>query len=328
MINSVGLQGPGVEAWLEHDLPPLVAAGARVVVSIWGRSVAEYEAAAALLADAPASVVAVEVNLSCPEHRGRTRPVRARRAADRRRDGGHRRVRSSSVGQAQPERHRPRPDRRRRPAGRRRGRHARQHGPRHGHRPGDGRLPARIGSTRRRRVRPGHPPRRGPRRARRPRGAARPPDRRGGRHRPRRRRRRAAPRRRARGPGRHRHLRRSPGSEPRPRGARAVGRAHRTPDDRQQRGRRPRKEPVDDHRHRGPAEVRAKLAVALDVDDAVAALRLARELRPWFGVAKVGLELYSAAGPDVVGALADLGYDVFATSSSTTSPPPSGGPRG
>jgi orotidine-5'-phosphate decarboxylase len=61
-----------------------------------------------------------------------------------------------------------------------------------------------------------------------------------------------------------------------------------------------------------PAEVRAKLAVALDVDDAVAALRLARELRPWFGVAKVGLELYSAGGPDVVGALTDLGYDVFA----------------
>ena len=66
MINSVGLQGPGVEAWLEHDLPSLIAAGARVVASIWGRSVAEYEAAAALLADAPATVIAVEVNLSCP----------------------------------------------------------------------------------------------------------------------------------------------------------------------------------------------------------------------------------------------------------------------
>ena len=66
MLNSVGLQGPGVEAWLEHDLPPLLAAGARVVASIWGRSVAEYEAAARLLGDAPPGVVAVEVNLSCP----------------------------------------------------------------------------------------------------------------------------------------------------------------------------------------------------------------------------------------------------------------------
>ena len=58
-------------------------------------------------------------------------------------------------------------------------------------------------------------------------------------------------------------------------------------------------------------DVRAHLAVALDLDDSVAALRMARELRPWFGVAKVGLELYSASGPDVVGALMDLGYDVF-----------------
>jgi orotidine-5'-phosphate decarboxylase len=59
------------------------------------------------------------------------------------------------------------------------------------------------------------------------------------------------------------------------------------------------------------ADVRSKLAVALDVDDAVAALRLARELQPWFGVAKVGLELYSAAGPDIVSALTDQGYRVF-----------------
>ena len=58
-------------------------------------------------------------------------------------------------------------------------------------------------------------------------------------------------------------------------------------------------------------EVRARLALVLDVDDSVAALRTARELKPWFGVAKVGLELYSAAGPDVVGALLDLDYQVF-----------------
>ncbi len=60
-----------------------------------------------------------------------------------------------------------------------------------------------------------------------------------------------------------------------------------------------------------PPEVRARLAVALDMDDAVAALRLARDVAPWAGVAKVGLELYSAGGPDVVGALMDLGFDVF-----------------
>ncbi len=58
-------------------------------------------------------------------------------------------------------------------------------------------------------------------------------------------------------------------------------------------------------------EVRGTLALALDVDDLVAATRLGRELRPWFGVAKIGLELYSAAGPDAVGALRELGYDIF-----------------
>lgn len=73
MLNSVGLQGPGVAAWLEDDLPALVAAGARVVASIWGTTVEEYEKAATLLADAPAAVVAVEVNLSCPNVEERRR---------------------------------------------------------------------------------------------------------------------------------------------------------------------------------------------------------------------------------------------------------------
>jgi len=66
MLNSVGLQGPGVEAWLADELPPLLAAGATVVASIWGFTVEDYEKAAAMLADAPPEVVAVEVNLSCP----------------------------------------------------------------------------------------------------------------------------------------------------------------------------------------------------------------------------------------------------------------------
>ncbi|HSL57346.1 MAG TPA: orotidine-5'-phosphate decarboxylase [Acidimicrobiales bacterium] len=59
------------------------------------------------------------------------------------------------------------------------------------------------------------------------------------------------------------------------------------------------------------ADVRDRLAIALDLDDLVPAMRLARELRPWFGVAKVGLELYSAVGPDVINSLTDLGYEVF-----------------
>ncbi|MGI9118995.1 MAG: dihydroorotate dehydrogenase [Acidimicrobiales bacterium] len=73
MLNSVGLQGPGVEAWLEEELPALVAAGARVVVSIWGRTVDDYAKAAAMLAEAPPAVVAVEVNISCPNLEDRQR---------------------------------------------------------------------------------------------------------------------------------------------------------------------------------------------------------------------------------------------------------------
>jgi len=58
-------------------------------------------------------------------------------------------------------------------------------------------------------------------------------------------------------------------------------------------------------------QTRDQLVLALDVDDLVEALRLARALQPWFATAKVGLELFSASGPDAVTAVADLGYDVF-----------------
>jgi dihydroorotate dehydrogenase (NAD+) catalytic subunit len=71
MLNAVGLQGPGVERWLADDLPALERTGARIVASIWGRSVADFAAAAELLAAAPPAVVAVEVNLSCPNLEGR-----------------------------------------------------------------------------------------------------------------------------------------------------------------------------------------------------------------------------------------------------------------
>ena len=60
-----------------------------------------------------------------------------------------------------------------------------------------------------------------------------------------------------------------------------------------------------------PDDIRRRLAVALDVDDIVVALRMARQVAPWFGVAKVGLELFTATGPDAVGMLTDSGFDVF-----------------
>jgi len=71
MMNAVGLQGPGIEYWLERVLPGLLATGATVVASIWGRSLDDYRRAAEMLAAAPSGVVAVEVNLSCPNLEGR-----------------------------------------------------------------------------------------------------------------------------------------------------------------------------------------------------------------------------------------------------------------
>ena len=71
MLNSIGLQGPGIDAFLQRDLPWLLSRGARTVVSIAGGTVEEYAELAARLSDA-AGVTAIEVNISCPnvEHRG------------------------------------------------------------------------------------------------------------------------------------------------------------------------------------------------------------------------------------------------------------------
>jgi dihydroorotate dehydrogenase (NAD+) catalytic subunit len=71
MLNSIGLQGPGIDAFLQRDLPWLLSRGARAVVSIAGGTVDEYAELAARLSDA-AGVTAIEVNISCPnvEDRG------------------------------------------------------------------------------------------------------------------------------------------------------------------------------------------------------------------------------------------------------------------
>jgi len=71
MLNSIGLQGPGIDAFLQRDLPWLLSRGARAVVSIAGGSVDEFADLAGRLSDA-AGVTAIEVNISCPnvEDRG------------------------------------------------------------------------------------------------------------------------------------------------------------------------------------------------------------------------------------------------------------------
>ena len=60
-----------------------------------------------------------------------------------------------------------------------------------------------------------------------------------------------------------------------------------------------------------PAHLRAALCLVLDVDDVVAARRTAAALAPWVGTVKVGLELFSAAGPDAVVGFVEAGFRVF-----------------
>ena len=52
---------------------------------------------------------------------------------------------------------------------------------------------------------------------------------------------------------------------------------------------------------------RDRLALALDVEDLETAARMINDVQPWFGVAKVGLELFAAAGPDAITRLRESG---------------------
>jgi dihydroorotate dehydrogenase (NAD+) catalytic subunit len=71
MLNSIGLQGPGIDAFLREDLPWLAQRGARVMVSIAGGTTDDFVALARQLYGNPA-VAGIEVNISCPnvEKRG------------------------------------------------------------------------------------------------------------------------------------------------------------------------------------------------------------------------------------------------------------------
>jgi dihydroorotate dehydrogenase (NAD+) catalytic subunit len=66
MLNAVGLQGDGIEHFVNEDLVALEKSGATIIVSIWGHSVDDYLLAAKLLVEIKNRVAAIEVNLSCP----------------------------------------------------------------------------------------------------------------------------------------------------------------------------------------------------------------------------------------------------------------------
>lgn len=71
MLNSIGLQGPGIDAFLADDVPWLASQGARIIVSIAGETAEEYGILARKLRGV-SGISAIEVNISCPnvENRG------------------------------------------------------------------------------------------------------------------------------------------------------------------------------------------------------------------------------------------------------------------
>ncbi len=68
MLNSIGLQNPGVEKFVKgaEYLPALDSCGTAVIVNIWGRTVAEYADVAARLDAEAGRIAALEINISCP----------------------------------------------------------------------------------------------------------------------------------------------------------------------------------------------------------------------------------------------------------------------
>jgi len=71
MLNSIGLQGPGIDAFIAKEIPYLIEQKARIIVSIAGETVEEYSTLARKLRSV-SGLSAIEVNISCPnvENRG------------------------------------------------------------------------------------------------------------------------------------------------------------------------------------------------------------------------------------------------------------------
>jgi dihydroorotate dehydrogenase (NAD+) catalytic subunit len=71
MLNSIGLQGPGIEAFIANDIPWLVEQDSRIIISIAGETIEEYATLARKIRSV-AGISAIEVNISCPnvENRG------------------------------------------------------------------------------------------------------------------------------------------------------------------------------------------------------------------------------------------------------------------
>ncbi len=64
MMNAIGLQNPGIDVFLERDIPYLQQFDTNIIVNVCGKSVEDYCEVVERLADAPVSMM--EINISCP----------------------------------------------------------------------------------------------------------------------------------------------------------------------------------------------------------------------------------------------------------------------
>ena len=64
MLNAIGLQNPGIDVFLERDLPFLARYDTKVIVNVCGKTVEDYLEVVECLSDAPVDML--EINVSCP----------------------------------------------------------------------------------------------------------------------------------------------------------------------------------------------------------------------------------------------------------------------
>ena len=64
MLNAIGLQNPGIDVFVERDVPYLKKAGATIIVNVCGKSEKDYVEVVERLSDEPVDLL--EINVSCP----------------------------------------------------------------------------------------------------------------------------------------------------------------------------------------------------------------------------------------------------------------------
>lgn len=64
MLNAIGLQNPGIDVFIQRDIPFLKQFDTKIIVNVCGRSIADYVEVAEKLGDQPVDLL--EINVSCP----------------------------------------------------------------------------------------------------------------------------------------------------------------------------------------------------------------------------------------------------------------------